>query len=94
LDLALEVQTRYKEIPINAYKIVQTGPNTKFGGENEGLVRVAYQVGIEENVKNDPKIPAPSESKTANIKSGQFLTLSIILIITNASIKYNDKFSP
>ena len=34
------VQTRYKEIPIKIYRIVQTGPKTQFGGEKKGLFKV------------------------------------------------------
>jgi len=53
-----EVQTRYKDIPIIKYKMVQTGPNTQLGGLKLGLVKVTYQEETDEAVNNDPKIPA------------------------------------
>ena len=55
------VQTRYKEIAINAYKATHIGPNNQFGGAILGLTRVAYHVGIAEIVKKDPNMPAPSQ---------------------------------
>lgn len=69
----LEIQTRYKEIPISAYNIVQTGPKIKLGGEKKGLWRVLYQKGIEEKVNIDPNTPALSQRSIENISSGQFL---------------------
>jgi hypothetical protein len=41
------------------YNADQTGPNTQFGGVQEGLTKPAYQVGIEGVVKSDPTKPAP-----------------------------------
>lgn len=54
--------TRYAAIPINIYSTVHTGPNTQFGGLNDGRANVAYHVGIAETVKNDPIIPAASHN--------------------------------
>ena len=51
-------QTRYSDIPIIRYNTIQTGPNTKLGGLNDGFTKVLYQVGIDETVKNDPIMPA------------------------------------
>jgi len=58
-DLLLYLfQIRYKDIPINRYNIVQTGPNTQLGGLNNGLFKVIYHVDTEEIVKKDPIMPA------------------------------------
>jgi hypothetical protein len=48
------------EIPIRAYKIVHTGPNTHEGGAMDGLCNLPYQVGIDLEVKSDPAIPTVS----------------------------------
>ena len=49
---------RNKDIPINIYRIVQTGPNIQFGGLNEGLLIVVNHVRTEEEVKRAPIPPA------------------------------------
>lgn len=41
--------------------MVQTGAKSQLGGESKGLFKVAYQVGIAEKVKIEPKSPAPSQ---------------------------------
>ena len=46
---------------MSKYSMVQTGPKTQFGGEKEGLLRSAYQVGIEAMVNGVAKIPANSQ---------------------------------
>lgn len=56
-----DCQIKYKEIPIKAYKRVQTGAKSQLGGESKGLFKVAYQTGIAEKVKIEPIIPAPSQ---------------------------------
>ena len=45
-------------MPISKYKSVQTGPKTQSGGLKDGLLRAAYQLGIEGVVKRAPIIPA------------------------------------
>jgi hypothetical protein len=40
------------------YSVVQTGPKTQFGGVKAGLLSVAYHVGIDDMVYNDPIVPA------------------------------------
>jgi hypothetical protein len=52
------IQFKYKEIPINVYKVVQTGPKIQFGGEKKGLFKYWYQSVIAEKVKIDPIKPA------------------------------------
>jgi len=44
-------QTKKAETPIKKYKVVHTGPKTQFGGAKKGLLRIAYQPGIEASVK-------------------------------------------
>lgn len=51
-------QTRYKEIPINRYNVIQTGPKIQFGGLKLGLFKVINQVETEDEVKKEPIIPA------------------------------------
>jgi len=46
---------------IMRYKADQTGPNIQLGGVQEGLARLAYQVGIDGVVKMDPKKAAPKQ---------------------------------
>lgn len=54
-------QIKKAEIPIIKYKIVQTGANTQFGGEKNGLFKVAYQVDTDEAVNKPPIIPTNSQ---------------------------------
>lgn len=56
--------TKKAAIPMSTNSVVHTGPNTQLGGLNEGLFKVAYQVGIEDAVKIEPITPAISESAT------------------------------
>jgi hypothetical protein len=51
--------TKKSDRAIRKYRVVQTGPKTQFGGVNQGLLKEAYQVGIEETVNTAPKRPAP-----------------------------------
>ena len=50
-------QIKYEEIPINRYRIVQTGPKTPFGGLKEGLFSVVYHVLTDSKVKKPPNAP-------------------------------------
>jgi hypothetical protein len=43
------------------YKADQTGPNIQPGGFQDGLAKLAYQVGIEGFVKMDPQKAAPKQ---------------------------------
>ena len=54
-------------MPMRANKAVQTGPKIQAGGLRAGLVRVAYQVGIDGIVNTEPIIPANSEATMAMI---------------------------
>jgi len=49
--------TSQRENPIRRYRIVHAGPNSQFGGVNQGLLSVTYQLGIEDSVKIDPMKP-------------------------------------
>ncbi len=75
------LQTKYKDIPIKIYKTVQTGAKIQFGGEKIGLFKVEYQVGIEEVVKNDPKIPAPKQIPMDRINFGIFLGINLTVAL-------------
>lgn len=57
--------TIYDAIPINAKRVVQTGPKTQLGGENVGFIIPAYHVGIDGDVNTDPIIPAASDINIA-----------------------------
>ncbi len=50
--------TRNRDTPIRINRVVQTGANNQLGGVKKGLFRVAYQVGIEGDVKTEPMKPA------------------------------------
>ena len=50
--------TRKRDIPMVTNKLIQTGENTQFGGLKDGLLRLAYQVGIDGEVNKDPTNPA------------------------------------
>jgi len=64
--------------------MVQTGPNTQFGGEKTGLFKVAYQVGIAEKVKNDPKIPAPKQSPMESKNFGILVDIILTVPLLNS----------
>jgi len=49
---------RYKEIPIKAYNVNQTGPKIHDGGLNDGFIKVVYQVVTDLEVNIDPIMPA------------------------------------
>jgi len=51
-------QTRYADIPISVYKIVQTGPNIQFGPLKNGYFKESYHIGIAEIIKIAPINPA------------------------------------
>lgn len=56
--------------------MVQTGPKIQLGGLKKGLLRVEYQVGIDEAVKKDPIPPAESEINKAKVNFGRFSVIS------------------
>lgn len=58
LDFILFFQTRYKDIPIRKYSIIQVGANIQFGGAKCGFVNEEYQTGTASNENNEPKMPA------------------------------------
>ena len=66
--------TKYKEIAIKIYKIVQTGANTKFGGVKIGLFKSSYHVEIEERVKKDAKNPVDKQITREIKRSFGFFT--------------------
>ncbi len=66
-------QTSQAEIPINKYKVVQTGPNIQLGGLKDGLVIVLYQVLTLLLVKIAPKPPAPSVTMMEIISFKKFM---------------------
>lgn len=66
-------QTKYKDIPINRNKIVQTGAKTQFGGPNAGFSNLAYQVPIARAVKKEPITPAISQIKIDTISLKIFI---------------------
>ena len=51
-----EVQTKYKEIPINVKSKVQTGPKIQFGGLKLGFLILLYHAPSEE-VHKAPSAP-------------------------------------
>lgn len=51
-------QTKYKDIPINKNKIIQTGAKSQFGRLKDGFSNLAYQVPIAGAVKKEPITPA------------------------------------
>lgn len=57
------------------YRSVQTGPKSQLGGENGGLVSVAYQVGIAAVVKGVPSMPTSSQATTEIISLGRSFIL-------------------
>ena len=59
------IQMRAAAMPIIAYSVVQTGPNSHPGGVHAGFARVAYQVGIAGVVASAPSPPASSQSTIA-----------------------------
>ncbi len=59
------------------YSAVQTGPKIQLGGENGGLLRVLYQVGIAERVKGVLMIPMSSQPITAIKNLKKLLTHSV-----------------
>jgi len=58
LEFILLFQTRYKDIPIRKYSIIQVGANIQFGGAKYGFVNVEYQSGTASNENTEPKMPA------------------------------------
>jgi hypothetical protein len=82
--LSYSIQTIYKEIAINTYNAVQTGPKTQFGGAKLGFVRVAYQVEIAGIVKNEPT--AAAKKHTTND------TMSLTKSILNFMKQYHNGF--
>ena len=60
-------QTSQRATPIRAKSVVQTGAKSQLGGANSGLTKPAYQVGMAGAVKNEPTIPANSQTTIAKI---------------------------
>src|SRR5579885_718059 len=58
--------TSQAAIAIPMYKVVQTGPNSQFGGFHEGFSRVAYQSRTDRLVTTAPT-PAQPRQMTRNI---------------------------
>lgn len=54
-----------------AYKSVQTGAKTQFGGEKAGLTRVGYHVVTEPAVASPPNTPASSHASMKAARRGQ-----------------------
>ena len=50
--------TKYKEIPIKAYKVIQTGPKSHEGGLDDGFINVTYHVETDLEVNIEPIMPA------------------------------------
>ena len=59
-------QTKNAEIPIKIYRIVQTGPNTQFGGLSAGFAKLLYQLAIEDILRKEP-LPPTSNGITTEI---------------------------
>jgi len=77
-------QTRKTEIPINIYRMVQTGPNAQLGGVYGGFFSPAYQFGIALKVN---RLPMPAAAKQTRI-----LTTSLMIslkLITGSLRKYS-----
>jgi hypothetical protein len=55
---SLFCQITNKDIPINRYRLTQTGPNIQLGGLKKGFFNDSYQVGIAGVVKIEPIKPA------------------------------------
>ncbi len=53
---------------IMRYNTDQTGPKTQPGGVHEGLIRSAYQAGMDGVVKIDPNHPAPKQMAIHTIR--------------------------
>src|SRR3989344_2718660 len=70
-------QTKYRDIPINRKRIVQTGAKTQSGGANPGLERPLYHEATAGAVKIDPTKPAPSQIKMLVIS---FIAFPIIFL--------------
>jgi hypothetical protein len=56
---------------MNKYKRDQTGAKSQLGGENGGLLRKTYQVGIAEMVKGVAARPTISQARTESIILGK-----------------------
>ena len=49
-------------VPMSMYNVVHTGGKIHAGGVNEGFVRDAYHVGMEDVVNIEPSIPAARQT--------------------------------
>ena len=47
-------QTKYNEMPIKTYNVIQTGPKIQLGGLKIGFCKVRYQVETELEVNTEP----------------------------------------
>lgn len=53
--------------------VIQTGPNIQLGGLNAGFLIAAYQVGIEDEVKIEPIMPASWHTTSEIMSFVQFI---------------------
>ena len=76
---------RYADMPIKKKSEVQTGPKTELGGLNDGLLKAAYQMGMDGAVKSEPMKPASWQiaRQIISFKISTEFTLSI----TNPNIE-------
>jgi hypothetical protein len=58
---------------MSVYRVIHTGPNTQFGGVNDGLFSVEYHVAMLGIVKTLPIIPANWQNRTAAMSVFQFV---------------------
>ena len=58
-------QMRKAAIPMRAKRVTHTGPNSQLGGAKLGFTIPAYQVGIDDEVKTEPIIPASCDTAIA-----------------------------
>ena len=68
-------QTKYKEIPMSKYKIVQTGPKIAFGGLKLGFFNLLYHLSMAFIVKTEPIIPANSHRSIETISLNQSIMI-------------------
>ena len=69
-----DVQTKYKEIPINVKSSVQTGPKIQFGGLKLGLLIFLYQ-SPSLAVHNAPRAPTRLHTIINPIKRIQLISI-------------------
>jgi len=80
LPLMACLTTRKRDIPIRTYSVDQTGPNSQSGGVKLGFSKSIYQLAIDGNVKSAPTVPTSWGRRIENIRSGNSVLVSFILI--------------